>query len=55
MPVVNTRSKSKKELRKKLDKVLFSGEDAKTKLNLSKKKYLGDLKTISVVLWFYFK
>ena len=32
------------ELRKKLDKALFSGKDAKTKLNLSKKKYLGEFK-----------
>ena len=32
------------ELRKKLDKALFRGKDAKTKLNLSKKKYLGEFK-----------
>ena len=43
------------ELRKKLDKPLFSGKDAKTNLNLSEKTYLGELKTIGVVLWFYFK
>ena len=32
------------ELRKKLDKALFSRKDAKTKLNLPKKKYLGERK-----------
>ena len=37
-----------------LNKALFSGKEAKTKHNLSKKKYLGDFKTIDVVLWFYF-
>ena len=39
------------ELRKKLDKALFSGKDAKTKLNLSKKKYLGEFKNHRP--WFY--
>ena len=32
------------ELRKTLGKARFSGKDAKTKYNLSKKKYLGEFK-----------